>query len=241
MQAWYESELGGYMLAKEQAWFDQECADIFGFNAMQAGLCNTDLLRANRMPHRFCADVGSGDLHCRVQALPVASQSLDLLLLPHVLEFNPHPHQVLREAERALRPEGRLLISGFNPRSLWGMCRIARRSSGEYPWTGRFLTLSRLKDWLALLGFEMTGGRMICYVPPVNRSAWIRRFAFLEAAGDRWWALGGGIYLIHAIKRSPGMRVVMPKWEEGWRTRPAVARSLPKAFNMQGYEGRERD
>ncbi len=241
MQAWYESELGDYMLAKEQAWFDHECADIFGFNAMQAGLCRADLLRANRMPHRFCADVDGGDLRCRMQALPVASQSLDLLVLPHVLEFDPQPHQVLREAERALRPEGRLLVSGFNPLSLWGACRVARRSRGEYPWSGRFLTLARLKDWLALLGFEVAGGRMICYVPPVNRAGWIRRFTFLEAAGDRWWALGGGVYLIHAIKRSPGMRVVTPKRDERWRTRPAVARSLPKAFNNQAFGDKRHD
>lgn len=233
MRDWFESELGSYVLGKEQAWFDRECADIFGFNAMQAGLCWVDLLRGNRMPYRFCSDIADGQLHCRQDALPVAGQSLDLLLLPHVLEFSGNPHQVLREAERALRPEGRLLISGFNPLSLWGGCRMIKKRQGEYPWQGRFLHLNRLKDWLALLGFELQAGRMICYVPPVNQEKWIRRFSFLEAAGDRWWALGGGIYLVHAIKRTPGMRLLTPKWGEAWRPSTALVRPLPKTTVQQ--------
>lgn len=234
MRDWFESELGRYVLAKEQAWFDQTCVDLFGFNAMQAGLCWLDLLQANRMPYRFCSDLAEGQLHCRQEALPLAGHSLDLLALPHVLEFSDNPHQVLREAERALRPEGHLLISGFNPFSLWGGCRLLRKRRGDYPWHGRFLHLNRLKDWLALLGFELQAGRMMCYAPPVNQAKWLHRFSFLEAAGDRWWALGGGIYAIHAIKRTPGMRLLTPKWGEAWRPGAAIARSLPKTTVQQG-------
>lgn len=228
MQDWFESELGSYVLAKERAWFDQECADIFGFNAVQAGLCWADLLQANRMPKRYCVDLAEGDMHCRHEASPLAGHSLDLLALPHVLEFSSHPHQVLREAERILRPEGHLLISGFNPLSLWGMRRMLRRGCGGYPWDGHFLNLARLKDWLALLGFELQAGRMICYAPPMRQSKWLRRFAFLEAAGDRWWALGGGVYLLHAIKRTPGMRLLTPKWGEAWRPGASMVQPVPK-------------
>lgn len=228
MQEWFESEQGAYVLDKERAWFERESADIFGFNAMQAGMCWTDLLQANRMPKRFCADLAEGSLRCHHEASPLAGQSLDLLVLPHVLEFSHYPHQVLREAERILRPEGHLLLAGFNPLSLWGLRGALSGKCGSFPWHGRFLHLRRLKDWLALLGFELQAGRMICYAPPFKQAKWLRRFACLEAAGDRWWALGGGVYLLHAVKRTPGMRLMTPKWREIWRPAAGVVRPVPK-------------
>ncbi|MBI5330015.1 MAG: methyltransferase domain-containing protein [Betaproteobacteria bacterium] len=221
MQAWFETDLGKYMLMREQDWFDAVSADLFGFNAVQIGSCGVDFLRANRMPQRFCAALDEGGLRCQPEQLPLAGQSLDLVALPHVLEFSENPHQTLREAERVLRPEGRLLITGFNPLSLWGARRLLRRQETAWPWNGRFIHLTRLKDWLALLGFELIGGRMACYAPPINRAAWLERFAFLEAAGDRWWALGGGVYQLHAVKRVHGMRLILPRREGRWLTRPA--------------------
>ena len=223
MQNWFESDLGRYVLAREQAWFDAASADIFGFNAMQIGLCHEDFLRCNRMPFRFCSSPMSGTLHSRPELLPLDCQSLDLVAMPHALEFSPNPHQLLREVERVLRPEGRLLLAGFNPLSLWGLKR-ALGSKAAYPWHGRFLRLARIKDWLSLLGFELVAGRMACYAPPVNRAAWLERSSFMEAAGDRWWALGGGVYMLHAVKRVQGMRVISPRWEDKWLTRPVMAR-----------------
>ena len=238
MQNWFDSDLGQYVLSREQAWFDAVAADLFGFNAMQVGHCAVECLRANRMPYRFCGglDEGAlqGQLRCHPEQLPIASQSLDLLALPHVLEFSSHPHQLLREAERVLRPEGRLLIAGFNPLSLWGLHRSIKRQPSDWPWRGRFIHLARIKDWLALLGFELAGGRMACYAPPIDRTAWLQRFAFLEAAGDRWWALGGGVYFIHAVKRVHGMRLIAPKWDGQWLPRPHWARSTRNLLNRDG-------
>lgn len=225
MQGWYESDLGRYVLERELEWFDAVSGDLFGFHALQVGECAIDFLRANRMPRRHCAGLETGKLRCVPEHLPIASQSLDLLALPHVLEFSANPHQVLREAERVLRPEGRLLIAGFNPLSLWGLRRVVGSEEAAGPWHGRFIHLARLKDWLALLNFDLVGGRMACYAPPVNRLRCLASFGFLESAGDRWWALGGGIYLLHAVKRVHGMRLIAPKWEGKWRPRPAWAQS----------------
>ncbi|MEW5771215.1 MAG: methyltransferase domain-containing protein [Pseudomonadota bacterium] len=216
MQPWFESDVGRYVLGRELAWFDAVSADLFGFNAMQMGQCGVDYLRANRMPYRFCAASDRGVLACHPERLPIATQSLDLVALPHALEYSPDPHELLREVERVLRPEGRLLIAGFNPFSFWGLRRVFSTPEAEWPWQGRFIHLARLKDWLALLGFDIVGGRLACYAPPIDRAAWIERFAFLEAAGDRWWALGGGIYLLHAVKRVRGMRLIEPKWDKRW-------------------------
>ena len=198
------------MLSREQAYFDRTVSDIFGFNALQLGLPEHDFLRTSRMPLRL----NNNDVSFLKTELPFACDSLDLLLLPHILEFSEHPHQILREVERVLMPEGNLIISGFNPLSLWGANRAWQKKFG-YPWCGEFIALARLKDWLALLGFEVVGGRFAAYAPPFQQTKWLARFAFMEAAGDRWWAVSGGVYFLHAIKRVPGIRLIKPKWNNG--------------------------
>ncbi|MDP2144345.1 MAG: methyltransferase domain-containing protein [Gallionella sp.] len=224
LSEWFATEQGGYVLAREQAYFDRTVADIFGFNALQLGLPEHDFLRGSRMPLRFSAgnQVGN-DVRLICAELPFESASLDLVVMPHVLEFSEHPHHILREVERVLMPEGSLIITGFNPRSLWGLHRTLGRRKG-YPWCGQFIALPRLKDWLALLGFEVVGGRFAAYAPPVHQSKWLERFAFMERAGDRWWAVSGGVYCLHAVKRVHGMRLIKPQWNEG-----LVSRLMPAA------------
>ena len=143
------------------------------------------------------------------------------MVLPHVLEFSAHPHRILREAARVLMPDGQIVISGFNPLSLWGMRRALGPGRKEFPWRGRFIGLLRLKDWLQLLSFELNGGRFGCYAPPFAQAKWLERSAFMEKAGDRWWPIAGGVYVVRAVKRTVGMRLVMPNW----RTQPASAQS----------------
>jgi hypothetical protein len=111
-------------------------------------------------------------------------------------------------------PEGRLIILGFNPWSLWGLRSSLGYSRDEHPWNGRFLSLLRVKDWLALLGFDVSAGRLIAYAPPFDNEKLRRRFAFMEPAGDRWWAVGGAVYMLQAIKRVRGMRLITPAWQE---------------------------
>lgn len=192
--------------------FDAAVADIFGFNAVQLGMPNVDLLRNSRIPFRcIAAGGGKAALHCEFEQLPLATGSVDLLLLPHILEFSDNPHQVLRDAERVLMPEGHIVISGFNPLSFWGMRRRFREKRG-YPWRGRFISLMRLKDWLALLGLEVVAGRMGCYTPPFTSEQWLSRMRWMDKAGDRWWPMMGGVYFLVARKKVAGMRLIRPQW-----------------------------
>lgn len=214
-RAWFETTLGQYVLAREQAYCDEAISDIFGFNAVQLGMPEFDLLRTSRIPFRMSIGPSApAQLRADLNHLPIASQSVDLVLMPHVLEFSSTPHQLLREVERVLIPEGHVIISGFNPLSLWGARRLFGGEHPDYPWRGKFLALPRLKDWLALLGLEVIGGKLACYIPPVPTQKWIDRLQFMEAAGDRWWPLGGGIYFLLAQKRVHSMRLIMPKWQD---------------------------
>ncbi len=211
---WFETPLGQHLLFREQRYFDNAVSDVFGFNAVQVGLPHIDFLRNSRIPLRVtCAVETPARVRADPMFMPFESQSLDLLLLPHVLEFSANPHQVLREAERVLRPEGRLVLAGFNPRSLWGLARVLLGGERGYPWHGNFLNISRVKDWMALLGLEVAAGSMCCYRPPINRESWLRRMRFMEPAGDRWWAMGGGVYFLQAVKRVQGMNIIFPQWK----------------------------
>jgi hypothetical protein len=131
-------------------------------------------------------------------------------------------------AEPVLMPEGSIVISGFNPLSLWGVRRTLDMHR-EYPWCGRFIGLLRLRDWLHLLGFELNGGRFGCYAPPFSRNNWLERSRFMEKAGDRWWPIAGGVYVVRAVKHTVGMRLVMPAWKM-----PTPKKALAPVARRQG-------
>lgn len=222
LNEWLGSPQGRYVAAWEQQRVDQYVADVFGFNALQIGLPQFDFLRSNRIPLRQKAgEAGAVDVLCDLAALPFSSQSIDLVVLPHLLEFHPDPHQLLREVERILIPEGQVVILGFNPVSLWGTRRrFGKRNA--FPWNGNYLSVLRLRDWLQLLGFEVDRGAFGCYAPPCHQEKWLRRWRFMELAGDRWWGFAGGVYLLRAIKRTRGMRLITPPWRKAGLTSKAL-------------------
>jgi len=237
---WLDSAPGRYALAWERAQFDLAVADVFGYHALQCGLPEIDALRENRMPHRFrvcepgdqLGGADEPDLWLdHYEALPFASQSLDLVVLPHVLEFASDPHLVLREVDRVLRPEGRVIVSGFNPVSLWGARQIAGRPVGRpfLPVDGQFIGLPRLRDWFKLLSFEQERGRFGCYRPPCHSERWLDRTGFLEKAGDRWWPICGAVYIVSAVKRVRAMRLVGLAPRRGRLRRPVVAAASSSA------------
>ena len=260
LSTWLETAPGRYVLAWEQEQFDALVADIFGFNAVQIGLLELPALRSNRMPFVFAAgefpdptshgdrtndDGGDGrasasrmpaQIRVHLEELPFASQSIDLLVLPHALEFADDPHRVLREVERVLMPEGQVVISGFNPMSLWGLRQVVGRSFDApfLPIEGQFLALPRLKDWLKLLGFEVHRGHFGCYRPPFNADRWQARFGFMERAGDRWWSFCGAIYMIHATKRVPGIRLIGPPWKDRKRVSTALQPAVNRRHDASG-------
>ena len=234
LQRWLTSPQGKYVFDWECARLDLVVADIFGFNAVQVGLPAFDFLRCNRMPWRKRCHAEAGEqvaVRAHPGELPFHSASIDLVVLPHVLEFAEHPHQVLREVERVLVPEGSVVITGFNPYSLWGLRRRLTRR-GDFPWSGQYLSVPRLKDWLKLLGMETQAGAFGCYAPAVSDERWLQRWAFMDKAGDRWWPFAGGVFMIQAIKRVHGMRLITP----GWRDRKAAAKRLAPAVQRQGEE-----
>ena len=220
-EKWLQSPPGQYVLGWEQKCFDHIVADVFGFHAVQIGLPQINALSENRMPlhallvnsqdsrkdsHRFSWRVIEG----HPNELPFANESIDLIVLPHVLEFAADPHQILREVDRVLLPEGRLVISGFNPASLWGARQYLSRLIGNpyLPRDGQFIGLLRIKDWLQLLNYSLDRGHFGCYKFPLHGEPAMNRMDFLEPMGNRWWPIFGAVFIVSAIKRHKGMRLI---------------------------------
>jgi SAM-dependent methyltransferase len=220
---WFESPTGRYLLAWERSQFDLAVADIFGFHALQLGLPELDARGANRMPHRWLATqtpMPGAAFATDFSALPFQANSLDLVVLPHSLELASDPHTTLREVERVLVPEGRVVICGLNPTSLWGLRQRRGRSPHRVgspklflPEAGEFIGYWRLRDWLRLLGFEVEVGRFGCYRPAFSSEKWLQRFEWMDRAGARWWPILGSVYFLVAIKRVRGMTLLSPAWK----------------------------
>ena len=249
LAAWLASVAGRYLLAWEQERFDEAVTDCFGYHALQLGLPQLDALRANRMPKRWLAVLepsmasawqrrserdheGAPLPPCSARvalvthaaALPFAENTLDLVVLPHTLEFSADPHAVLREVQRVLLPEGRLVVCGLNPWSLWGwgqlrarlLARVGlKRSRWARPFlpeAGEFIGHRRLRDWLQLLGLEVESCRMGCYRPALQSELWLQRCSWMERAGARYWPILGNAYCMVAVKRVRGLRLLGPAW-----------------------------
>ncbi len=224
LSGWFSTAQGAYVLDWELAQFDSAVEDVFGFRAVQIGLPQVDFLRQNRIPFRFSLALEPGAaLAADPLQLPLAPQSVDLVALPHTLEEHAHPHEVLREAERVLMPEGQLVISGFNTASLWRLRQVFTARRAGAPWDLKFIGLLRLRDWLRVLGFELNGGKFGCYAPPFKQELWLERFSFMEKAGARWWPIAGGVYVVRAVKRTQGMRLITPAWRRERARRRALS------------------
>jgi SAM-dependent methyltransferase len=218
---WFEQPLGRSIQAIEVDRLRPVLASLYAVRAVQVGsISSFDLFGSCDAPSRYIVDPvpDRGDeTRAQVRALPEAlpfdSKSIDLMLLPHTLDFSDHPHQVLREAERVLIPEGHVVILGFNPVSLWGLRRLfTRRGRRAAPWDANFIGLRRIKDWLALMHFEITGGSMLYYRPPMTNSSLLDRLIALDKIGDRWWPMMAGVYLLVARKRVAGLTPIRPQW-----------------------------
>ena len=202
-------------------------ADVFGFHALQLGLPELDALAANRMPHRWLATESPHEKAAFMtdfSALPFPANSLDLVLLPHALELTADPHAALREVARVLVPEGRVVICGLNPMSLWGFRQYRAHLYRRFGWNhmflpeaGEFIGYLRLRDWLRLLDLDIVSGDFGCYRPALANPGWLGRFAWMDRAGARWWPILGAVYCLVAVKRVRGMTLLNPPWKPAIR------------------------
>jgi SAM-dependent methyltransferase len=211
---------------------------LFGYQLIQLGLLGPDLDYLAACPIRsrtlVSTTVGTpcsaGRVRGNPEQLPIAAASVDAVVMPHTLDLASDPPQVLREVERVLIPEGRLVVIGFNPWSLWGLRRLVG-ARGSPPWSCHFISYPQLHDWLSLLGFALERTDVLMFRPPVAHAGVLERFAFLDRPGPRLWPMLAGVYVVQAIKRVSTLTpITLP-----WRRRRLIRASAvePSARGMR--------
>ena len=143
-------------------------------------------------------------------SMPVASDSIDIVILPHIIEFEEDPYAILRETERVLVPEGHVVVAGYNALGLMGAWNLLHRRGA--PWNGHFYTASRVRDWLSVLGFDTIANEGCFFRPPLPSARILRRLQVFESVGPQLWPRLCGTWFLVARKRTATLTPVRPSW-----------------------------
>lgn len=204
LESWYSGSHGAYLLDQTQSLLQKHLDTAFGYHILQLGpLRVRSLIDGSRINHRIFAGSQNGaGLLCESDELPLESDSVDVIVAHHCLELSANPHQVLRELQRVLTPQGHLFLVGFNPLSLRGLSTALRSLLPGSPWKEHHpVSGRRLQDWLRLMGCEPQGSSFVYTIPQVGRG----RLRSVLQRCDQWCSAQnlpvGGVYMIHAVKQ----------------------------------------
>lgn len=227
-QDWLQTSLGEALLQQETRVVEEALDGVFGEQCLQLGLWgeNRSFMRFTRTQRcsllaetSFGAPCAIGDFH----RLPIESDSVDAVLLPHTLDYSDRPHAVLREVDRVLRRDGRLIILGFKPGGLWGLRRLIP-GAGIPPGADHLISDRRLKDWLQLLDMRIEGSSRYFFRWPLPGNK-ARSSEQWEQRGKAWWPELGACYMLSAQKRVSTLTPVRSLW----RRKPKVVAGLAES------------
>ncbi len=234
---WLDSPLGLLLIDSEQTVIDEQIHNLFGYHLLQLSVSKRlDLTGASRVSHRFALYPQETD-HPLVAGradfnhLPLPANSIDVVLLHHILDYSQSPHHILREASSVLISQGHIIVVGFNPRSFFGLWRAFIRFFSRAPqWRHQSLRLGRVLDWLAVLDFEPVAVKQGFYRPPYSKPGAIRYLQWLDRWGEKLNLPWGGFYVIVARKDSFAITPQKPQWQgyaglRGWGVTKILGRA----------------
>jgi SAM-dependent methyltransferase len=231
VQRWLRSPLGQALLQQEARIVEGAFDGIFGEQCLQLGFWGEPRAFLKFTRTQRCASVADPaalvgderpDVMGQLHRLPVATDSIDAVILPHTLEFSDRPHAILREVQRVLRSDGHVVILGFKPGGTWGLRRLVP-GTGLPPAVESLISERRLTDWLQLLDMRIHRQVRYFFRWPVSGN---RRpsSADWERRGQRWWPELAACYMLTAQKRLLALTPV----RKPWLTRPKVVGGLVK-------------
>ena len=195
VHSWHNTPRGRALLAGETQLMCDALQDVFGWELVQVGRWGAAhaLIESARTRRKLEISAAhsplASDVTARLAQLPLASDSIDAIVLPHTLEFEADPHALLREVDRVLTGEGQLLVLGFRPLGLWGL-RAALSRQGFPPGLRQVLSERRIRDWLILLGYDVAPVRYYLYDWPWGEpraaSARLRRSLLNPLPAGAW-------------------------------------------------------
>lgn len=214
IRRWFETPLGQHVLETESAILEALLPGFFGYQLAQLSVQDEPLYGASPISRRMTVHLDNrraDGLVANPAHLPFASDSLDTVLLHHLLEFVASPQEILREVARVTQPMGHLVLVGFNPYSQWGLMQSMARFTGRAPWCGRYIRAGRLMDWLNLLNFKIDLAQYAIYRPPAAKLQ--GRIGDYSQGISRHLNLPvGAIYVIVARKHVGAVRPIKPAW-----------------------------
>ena len=223
LSSWFRSPLGKVVFSQEKEQLEYILPGLFGYHILQFGYtAEFHFLSSSRIANKtilFLDHIETKkeinmSVRTTAEDLPIAIDSIDVALLPHVLEYSKDAHKLLRELERILIPEGYAIIIGINPYSLWGLWHMIFCWWGKMPWSGHLISVSRMKDWLSLLDFEIEKVKYFFFSPPLSNMRLLRKFLPLERLGKHCYPIFGGLYVVVAKKRVTPLTPTRMKWRQ---------------------------
>lgn len=215
---WFQTPAGQRVMARETDLLEKALPGLFGYHLLTLGNLQYDLsaspISAKHTlysPAEVLEDANDG-LIGAYTSLPIQRDSVDVLFLPHLLEYSHYPHIVLREAERVIHPDGHIIILGFNPISCYGLCRAVLGFRDMMPWKGYFFHPVRIRDWLQLLGFSIKYIQFTAFTPPFSSENLSSRLQFMERAQNGILAPLGGVYMMVARNLTITPTAIKPRW-----------------------------
>lgn len=166
---WQSIPMGQTLKDSEQKVIDERLQYCFGHHLLKVGSLSASIsTHTSVIPHQVNLHtendtLKSGGIVGEFDEWPLLSNSIDAVLLTHLIEYCPDPHQVLREVHRVLMPNGNVIISLFNPWSMLTLHKYFPNQQYKSFKNGRFFSTSRVKDWLSLLGFEVIDESSLFY------------------------------------------------------------------------------
>ena len=223
LSAWYKSPLGKIVFSLENEQLAAILPRLFGYHILQFGYsAKLNFIYSSRIANKTILFLEDTEIQNEIEMsirttaedLPIAMDSIDVVLLPHILEYSKDTHKLLREMERILISEGYVVIIGINPFSLWGVWHLFFCWWNKMPWCGRLISVSRMKDWLSLLDFEIEKVKYFFFSPPVSNVKILKKFLPLERLGDYCYPIFGGLYILVAKKRITPLTPLRMKWRK---------------------------
>ena len=242
MVQWFDEPLGRSLVEDEQRKVGEAIQYLFGYHFLQISLdAQLDFWGDSRIPHKFKLHplgVGQAEAVADFHRLPLSNDTIDTVLVHHVLDYSQNPHQLLRELTRVIVPRGHMVVLGFNPWSLWGLCGLIKRIFSSHAFSRQqYIRRGRLLDWLKLLDMEPIYITQGFYRPPVAQLPILKYLQWMEVWGEKLRLPWGGYYLIVARKDHLAMTPIKPAWKAYRPTRDfAVTRILGRVIPLGNHQ-----
>ena len=236
VQDWLQTPLGAALLHQEGRVVEEALDGIFGEECLQVGMWGdsrtfTRFTRTQRCSVIADTATGGPSVIAEYHRLPVDSDSIDAVLLPHTLDYSDRPHEILREVDRILRADGSIVILGLKPAGLWGLRRLIP-GAGMPPGADHLISERRLRDWLKLLDMRIHHSLRYFFRWPLPRRK-VSSSQKWELRGQALWPELAACYMLTAQKRVSTMTPVRPLWRRKPQVVPGLAEPTARVSRIR--------